>query len=1185
MPVCHRLLVVVCLLFTSAFTDHAVASGLLMDRRGGTALELVSHRVDVTIDDQIARTHVSQVFRNDSARMVEAIYLFPVPEGAGVSDFAMWIDGDRRPAVIAERQKAVRVYESIVRKKRDPALLEQIGKSTFRMRVFPVLPNSETKIELSYDEVLTTEGHVCRYRLPLKMDQERASTLTEDFTVSVRIRSMLPVGAIESTTHAIDVIRTDREIVVGTEKMGATLDQDFELTYRLDVDELSMTVAAQRAADEDGTFLVLLNPGLDDDADVLQKDVILVMDTSGSMGGTKIITARRAMRRFVESLRPGDRFNVLTFSTGVRRFESGLVPVNEETCARAMSFIDDVAAAGGTAIDAALGAALGDAAAARPADPETLRPVRIVFVSDGDPTVGERDPKAIIKNAIASNGADARIFAFGVESKIDGVLLNNLAARTGGTADRVTSSADLESVLVDFLARIARPVLSNITAHVEGAGAYDLEPRTPPDLFAGGQVQLVGRYRQPGPARITIRATYRGRPHELVGTFDLPALARGDAALRRLWAKRKIEFLQDELWWNGDAKELRDEIVQLSLEERILTPYTAMLVLETDEDYRSHGFEVPKRSKRELAAAESSAAEAWSSTTEFKGRIADGGPGGPGAGPGSGPSTPGAGPVTGGGFGGKKNKPGAGFEQWPFWLEHNAVQSGGSAFLTGLGRKEVATTSRRPTLDQVHSEIVPTLRDALSSGDPEIVDSAVLALGKVVGAADADQVLADIVGLVDSPHKTVRESAILSLGVLGSAFADAALLKIMTNADRSDLDRAFAATSLGAIGSPESVDPLMDVILTEPNSSVDVRSMAILALGQFTERRDEIVTFLVALLGEKKFDRTAVAQIPISLSRLGAPAKRALPTLMALAAARRTDIRMAESCVLAVGALADGDDAAARTLLMLTIGDSKNQQARHFAFIALGRLAGRACRDEAGNAEMIDACTEFLLKELNKPKTKTHQPWAGLALAELATELRDSSSRRVQVMTRLSEAFEDSNNPSYKGAFAIALGRLNARAAGEMLFEEFLDTLDTSFRRYLAKSLMMMRHTDSLTAMRGRFANATNARVKKESLAVLATMGDPEALPILIDRLVGASSDKEAAWIAESIGCTRNSVVVPHLRAMVEDPKSSSRARAYACVALGILAEKTNEPWSARWADGTNYRTVVPALYEILDIL
>src|SRR5690606_22722573 len=160
-----------------------------------------------------------------------------------------------------------------------------------------------------------------------------------------------------------------------------------------------------------------------------------------------------------DSLRPGDRFNVLAFGTAVRRFSDGLVPIDDDSRERARSFVRGLVAAGGTAIDAALTAALADAEAARGADPDERRPVPILFVTDGDPTVGERDPRAILENVVARNAAKARVFAFGVESHVDGVLLNNLAAKTGGSAERVADGTELDEAVGALLRKISRPVL------------------------------------------------------------------------------------------------------------------------------------------------------------------------------------------------------------------------------------------------------------------------------------------------------------------------------------------------------------------------------------------------------------------------------------------------------------------------------------------------------------------------------------------------------------------------------------------------------------------------------------------------------------------------------------------------------------------------------------------------------
>lgn len=590
-------LIVVCL---GTAASPSLASGLLVPRGGGNPLEIVSHVVDATIDDQIARTRVTQVFRNPSNRTLEATYLFTLPEGAAASDFAMWTGGQRRRAVLASREEARRIYESVVATRRDPGLVEQLGPRTFRMRVFPILPGADQKVELVYDQKLAIENGTCRYEYPLRTDRAPASQVKRDFTLNVHVRSAVPIETVYSPTH--DVMTSRRgpgDVIVGFEQQCATLDKDLLLYYKPKFDKLGFRVVAEKRPSQAGSFLTLVTPGIMNARTTYPKDILLLLDTSGSMKGEKIELAREAMRFFVNSLGAGDRFNILTFSNDVRAFRPGFVGLDRETRAAAHGFIESIQAGGGTAIDDALARALADIAASG----GDARPKRVLFVTDGEPTVGERDAKTIIKNAMARNSAGARIFSFGIETNIDAALLNQLAAKTGGSADLVAPGDDLEVRVSEFVARYSRPVLTDIRVTVDGVGAYDIYPKKPSDLFEGGQVAIVGRYHQPGTAVVRVAGNYLGQPIEFVEEFKLPAATQGEAPIARLWAREKIAFLTDEIWWRGNAKELESEIVRLSCEHSILTPYTAMLLLETEADYRRHGLEPPREALDIVAKA------------------------------------------------------------------------------------------------------------------------------------------------------------------------------------------------------------------------------------------------------------------------------------------------------------------------------------------------------------------------------------------------------------------------------------------------------------------------------------------------------------------------------------------------------------------------------------------------------
>ena len=600
------------------------------------------------------------------------------------------------------------------------------------------------------------------------------------------------------------------------------------------------------------------------------------------------------------------------------------------------------------------------------------------------------------------------------------------------------------------------------------------------------------------------------------------------------------------------------------------------------------------------------------------------GPGGPSTpGPGGGPVPPGGGvggpggsggasrgPTTGGGRGGKKNAGGEGYEQWQFWWENNkdryldlrarlgsnVVQSGSTGFLTGMGRKESASTSKRPTAEEVNQNIIPVLKALMGEDDADIVDSAVLALGRMVRSDSAGLVLEDIKGALRNGNPTVKQSAVLSLGVLGSKEAIPVLIQIMNDTqegrslldERSkiqDLQRAFAAISLGFIGAQETIEALTKVITSEKNSEIDLRSSAILALGLFKEGREEIVQFLVGQLKDKSMDRTTRAQIPISLGRLGEVAEPALPELLKEARGKKTDIRMQESCIIALGQLSKPEDKEVIDALYEIIEEGKQPQGRHFSFIALSQIGGLAAKDPETHAALLAKLNKFLLTELTKPKKKTHSPWAAMALALLGREYADTAEDRLTMINKIQEGFDSSNNPSYKAGMAVALGLLNATSSGKSIYDALLDTHDSNLRGYLAVSLGMMRHTDALETLRRLVLENKDPKMRLQVATALGLMGDVDAVPLLVDALKSAKTLGVISSMAKALGLIGDKNALPGLYELATDSKAPGLARAFSCVAIGLIGEKTDLPWNTPLSEHTNYRTVVPSLYEILDIL
>ncbi|MCI0520430.1 MAG: VWA domain-containing protein, partial [Chloroflexi bacterium] len=357
-----------------------------------TQLVIRYHRVDVRIEDQIAVTHVDQVFFNPNQWQVEGVYVFPIPADAAVSSFTMWVDGEPVQGEILDAQEARSVYEEIVRSLQDPALLEYAGRGAVKASIFPIPPGGERRIELEYTQALTAEEGLVRYVYPLNTEKFSLWPL-EEVSVTVDIRSSTaPLRAVYSTSHAVDMNRDgERRATAGYEASQVLPDADFVLYYSLGETEAFHLLTyrnPQDIDDPDGYYLLLLAARPDAAARPQPKDLLLVLDRSGSMEGEKFQQAQQALIYILERLNPEDRFNVITFSSGLDSYARGLRPAAEAE--EAIAWVEQQGAQGSTDIQRALleAAAMGDGE----------RPLYLVFLTDGLPTAGEVDSEAILRN-------------------------------------------------------------------------------------------------------------------------------------------------------------------------------------------------------------------------------------------------------------------------------------------------------------------------------------------------------------------------------------------------------------------------------------------------------------------------------------------------------------------------------------------------------------------------------------------------------------------------------------------------------------------------------------------------------------------------------------------------------------------------------------------------------------------
>jgi Ca-activated chloride channel family protein len=542
-------------------------------------LAVRSHAVTVKVDARVAVTEVDEVFVNPNPRALEGTYLFPLPEGATIDRFSMWIDGKEAAAELLDAAKARGIYEGIVRQMRDPALLEYAGRGLFQARVFPIPANGEKRVRISYAEVLPADNGTVAYRYPLNTEKFSSRPL-ENVSVSVTIDAGAPLTGIWSPSHRVDVPRDLGGVVrVGWEARNVTPDRDFLLYWRPTKKDVGISVIAHRdASDPEGTFLLVLSPKPGDDAAPLPKDVVFVVDTSGSMAGPKMEQAKAALRFCVRSLGPGDRFSIVPFSTEPRPFKDDLVPADAESRAAAEKFVDGLEAAGGTAIDDALRTGL---AMLPPAGGKDARPAIVLFLTDGLPTIGETDVEKVLKDAHERSAA-ARMFVFGIGDDVNTKLLDRLAAENRGARDYVSSTESIEEKVSNLYAKLARPAMTDLELKIEGVETTAVHPKALGDLFHGGEILVSGRYAKPGDAVIRLRGKIGGEAREIVEEVRFPESEPRHEFLPRLWAVRRVGFLLDEMRLHGETAELRDETVKLAKHFGIVTPYTSYLILEDD---------------------------------------------------------------------------------------------------------------------------------------------------------------------------------------------------------------------------------------------------------------------------------------------------------------------------------------------------------------------------------------------------------------------------------------------------------------------------------------------------------------------------------------------------------------------------------------------------------------------------
>jgi len=566
------------------------------------ALERTSSNVRATLADHVLRYEVEETFRNRGGTVQEADYMYPLPAGAAFQELQLSINGQLVSGEIMDAGRARSTYEEIVRRQRDPALVEWMGYGLLRARIFPINPGEEKRVLLRFQVIAPREGDAIRVdyqrgsgRTLVTSGSDthdaRESSFTLRYPNTGRCNAYSPTQELQTHSSSGSQCVVD----VGGEGPAVTI-----LIPAPRSDRAAISVLANAPGSEDGFALITLAPPSGRSATV-PRDVTFVLDVSGSMSGRKIEQARAAGKQLLGTLSREDRFRMIDFSSDVRTFRDDFVDATPANIAAATRYLSDLQANGGTNIDGALELALApprsregdtregdsDEYVRRPSRQSEGRLSVVLFVTDGEPTVGERDPAAIAAHAARMRGSQ-RVFTFGLGADVNAQLIEQLALEGHGTAQFVRPEEDVERAVGLVASRLTSPIASDLRVTTQCGGNSEGEcvrlvhalPEGPVDLFAGQDLVLLTRYSGSGRARLVFDGRSATGPVHWETMVDFPDHERDNAFVPRLWATRRIGWLSAARRQNGPSPEVDDELRTLGERYGIPTELTSYLVQE-----------------------------------------------------------------------------------------------------------------------------------------------------------------------------------------------------------------------------------------------------------------------------------------------------------------------------------------------------------------------------------------------------------------------------------------------------------------------------------------------------------------------------------------------------------------------------------------------------------------------------
>ena len=533
------------------------------------------HHVTVEIKDGHAITRVEQEFYNPHPVAVDGRYTFPIPPDAIFSNFRATLDGQPQAVTRQNQAQTNAALYDVITHRRDPSLLQYADWETL---VFDINlpPGGSRQMTLEYEEVLAPTGGLYHYRYILSTERYTAQPL-DAASITINLSSSAGLSTVYSSSHAVT---TDRlaggQARVKWQAEYVQPSEDFDLYFAPAKGGFgSGLLTGQRGGNDH--FLFLFAPDTQAVQDhTLPKDIVFVIDRSGSMAGEKMEQARNALHFILGRLNSNDRFSVVGFDDYITILSDTLQDPNQQSLADARRFVDTLSADGSTNLEAALQTGLNILTRS---ESRSNASKMVVFLTDGLPTAGVTDTGLIADLVEGTNqNVAARLHVFGVGYDVNTHLLDRLAAENGGSVTYVQPGENLELVLADFYGRIANPVLTDVQVSFEGMTVSDMHPQPLPDMFQGSSLLLTGRY-QTDDSKVTVRVQGKAgtEQREYVYHFNLDQAGDHDF-VPRLWATRQVGQLLDQVRVEGETPAEIEELRELGLGYGLVTPYTTFVV-------------------------------------------------------------------------------------------------------------------------------------------------------------------------------------------------------------------------------------------------------------------------------------------------------------------------------------------------------------------------------------------------------------------------------------------------------------------------------------------------------------------------------------------------------------------------------------------------------------------------------